>query len=206
MRKTAALLALCLLLTGIWAPGTAEGEFAFAAPDRIRPYRESEIVFNIPEAGDLSLWWESMGERRPLLRREGVEAGALTLPILGLSLAGEALPRGDGELIAELAIPGGVLGARSKARVLQPAAALAFAVLARETVYVSGDEDVVVDYAMSAPGMLDVALYGADAPGTALKRWSVKLNDTYPPSFRWDRRVGGKPAAPGEYALAFGVR
>ncbi len=88
----------------------------------------------------------------------------------------------------------------------QPAEGISFVVLADETAYVNDPEPVTVDYALSAPGRLDAALYSEFDAVNPLRTWAISRDDVRPRMFKWDKKVDGKPAAPGEYVLTLRTR
>ena len=206
-KLTGLMLSLLVFLSVFPFPGLAgEEPFSLAAPVRIRPYEPAALQLHVPAAGTLRLSALVNGETLTLLSGEKVKKGSLSLPLDGLTAFGQPLPAGNAVLSAELDASGQTFKAEAPVRVLQPAAALAFVLLSRETLPGPGGEDLLADYQLTAPGRLEVMLYAEGTPEVALRRWSIKRKDTLPHRFRWDKRVGGSPAAPGNYIISFAVQ
>ena len=112
-----------------------------------------------------------------------VSAGKLELPFSGLDAAAKPLPAGETFIVAKLVTDGGILHAEAALRVLKPAQAVCFAVLAREEVYREGGEGLLADYQLTGPGRLLVSLYGAGEEANPLKTWSIARKDALPHRF-----------------------
>lgn len=190
----------------IFSASAVSGSLTLSGPDQIRPYAPEELSLSIPRRGNLSLVARQGGEEIPLILDLPVLPGDVTLPLDGLTVLGEPLFKGSATLIARLIFDGDAMEAEYPLRVLLPAKALLYVVLSRETLPASGGEAVRADYQLTRAGLLDVTLYRDNPEQTRLKSWSIKREDALPHAFVWDKTIGGKPAAPGEYLLRFQMR
>jgi hypothetical protein len=210
-RNSTGIRVLCLLALSsavfILSANAVSGGLTLSGPGQIRPCAPEELSLSIPRRGNLSLVARQGGEEIPLILDLPVLPGDITLPFDGLTVLGEPLFKGSVTLIARLSFGGGaVMEAEYPLRVLLPAKALLYAVLSRETLPALGGEAVRADYQLTRAGLLDVTLYGDGPEQTRLKGWSIKREDALPHAFVWDKTIGGKPAAPGEYLLRFQMR
>ncbi len=182
-----------------------ESGLIFAAAEQVRPYERTELSLQIPDRGTLRLCAVVNGESIPLYPEQAVEAGSMSLPFEGLDAAGQPLPAGGALLTASWQNESRMLTDDATVKVLQPAAALSFAVLSDEMLPRIDGEELLVDYQLTRPGRLKVAVYAAQSMEQPLKSWFLDRTDALPHRFRWDKRIIGQPLPAGEYLMTLEV-
>lgn len=207
-KRTCAGILFVLLMfngfTGLTASSEKSGLLITAA-EKIRPYEMTGLSIHIPDEGNLQLNAVVNGESIALYPEMSVHTGVLTLPFEGLDAAGQPLPRGKAVLTAALHHESQALTGEAAVNILEPAAALSFAILAVEMMPNDAGEDLLVDYQLTQPGRLKAAIYAAENPQRTLKTWSIDRGDTLPHRFQWDKRVSGQPLPAGDYLLTLEI-
>ncbi|MGI6696685.1 MAG: CapA family protein [Christensenellales bacterium] len=205
--KPTLLLALILALAVFIIPVNAQSGLAFISPPGdIKPYSPASLTLSVPEAGLLRVFAQIGREKIPLFLEQRVDAGELSLPFEGLSAAGEPLCRGDALMIAELSGENQTYQAEHPLRVLKPAPAVMYAIVARETLCAQGGDDLIVDYQLTSARPLFVTICRADKPDSPVRSWTLEPKDELPRRFRWDKTAGRQPAAPGDYVITFSLK
>ncbi len=206
-RTCAGILFILLMFngfTGLTASSEKSGLLITAA-EKIRPYEMTGLSIHIPDEGNLRLNAVVNGESIALYPEMEVHTGILTLPFEGLDAAGQPLPRGKAVLTAALHHESQALTGEAAVNILEPAAALSFAILAVEMMPNDAGEDLLVDYQLTRPGRLKAAVYAAENPQRTLKTWSIDRGDTLPHRFQWDKCVSGQPLPAGDYLLTLEI-
>lgn len=207
--KSALILMLIFML--LW-PGlicAAQGDtLSFVDPPvDIKPYNPTVLTLSVPEAGSLRIYARFRHQEVPLFLEQKVAGGQLSLPFEGLSAAGEPLYRGDALLVAELTGDNqAVYHAQQPLRVLKPAPAVMYAIVARETLPAQGGDDLIVEYQLTSARQLYVTIHRADQPDSPVRRWTLDPKDELPRRFRWDKTSGGQPMDPGDYLITFSLK
>ncbi len=195
-----------LLVTALFPHALAKEEqaaFSQTAPDKHRPYNESELTLNIPDDGFLKLSVFTGSEEMPVMAETAVTAGSLTLPFTGLTTSGEPLPRGQAILKATLKTDTQEQTAKADILIQTPAAGVMYAILSRDVLPRAGGEDLYVDYQLGKDGYLIVKLYKADDLDNALFTKTLQRKDALPHAYRWDKKIKGEPAPAGDYVFTF---
>lgn len=195
------LIFLLLLLLPLCA--LAES-LTLTAPETLRPYASKEIAVTAPESGALTLTI-SDGLFDYTIAQTEIAAGETVIPWNGLHFNDEAVCRGTYTLTATLKTADATLTASQEIRILAPDAALQYCIPSGFTVY-AGYEGFLVNYLITAAGLMHVQLYAADAPDTAIKTWGIEQSDMLPHVFKWDGQVNNRNVAEGDYILTFKVK
>ncbi len=207
-KRTTAGILLVLLMFHSLLHLTASAEepgLIITIAEKIRPYEMTELSLHVPDGGRLRLDAFINGESIALYPEMAVEAGILALPFEGLDAAGHPLPRGKAVLTAVWRHESQALTGEAAVSIMEPAAALSFAILADEVMTNTAGEELLVDYQLTRPGRMRVAVYSAQNPQQPLKNWSIDRGDTLPHRFRWDKRVSGQLLPAGEYLLTLEI-
>lgn len=190
------LTSLCCLLLLFAVPALAKIELE--VPQRIKPYDSQACLIRTEERGLLSLYAIQSGVERQILKDYQLEAGENTWMFDGLLPHGEPMRQGQWQLRAAFEGSRGREEALVPFTVGSPKTALQFALAARNPV--TAEEGLEVDYMLSTAGRVEVRLLSEK--GQLLKQQVINVGDT-PRVYRWDCKVEGKPAEPGQYELLF---
>ncbi|NLX82568.1 MAG: L,D-transpeptidase family protein [Clostridiales bacterium] len=200
-------LAFCLVLgvmiSALPRLGLAEHGLVLTVPGSIRPYQNESITLEVPANGSLTLHAQALGRQYLIVKDVPVEKGSLNYPFSGLSINGEALPRGDAQLQAQLVTGDETFKATAAFRVLQPAAGISYVLLSRDSLSIHDEESLYADYQLSKPGNLIVSLYREGEDEQPLFRRTYNRNDMLPHTYRWNKKIGNQPAPTGSYYFLF---
>ena len=200
------LLVITLLLSGPLSHAQGNQLVFISPPMDIKPYSPAVLTLAVPETGTLRVYAQIKHEKVPLFPVQKVGAGELSLPFEGLSASGEPLYRGDALIIAELSGETQSHQAEQPLRILKPAPAIMYAIVAREALPAQGGDDLIVDYQLTSARQMYVAIYPADRPDNPIRTWTLEPKDELPRRFRWDKTSGGQPAVPGDYMITFSLK
>lgn len=197
------LIFLLFMLLPLCAFAQSE-DFSLTAPETLRPYVSKDFAVHAPAEGLFTLQISDDIFSYTIFEQQ-IPAGETRLTWNGLHFGGEAVCRGAYTLTATLQTSSAAMTASSAIRILPPAAALQYCIPSSFTVY-AGHDGFLVNYLITAEGLMHAQLYRADDLQNAIKTWGIEQSDMLPHVFKWNGQINNRNVAEGDYVLTFKVK